>query len=196
MENDSDTPLGEKGLDFVLYLFWNFSSPDMTVDVAELGQLQIIPSCEMPDVGCVARSLQSYLTLCNPMDCSSPGSSVHGILQARILEWVAISSSRGSSQPKDWTCISCNAGWFLTAEPPGKPWCWFAFIILILISSPLLVSGLSVLFYFVSLDLALSEVRECCWINTLEKELDIGERSPDSQGQCPHSRPGFSEDIC
>ena len=46
------------------------------------------------------------LTLCNPTDCSPPGSSVHGILQARILEWVAISFSRESSQPKDRTCIS------------------------------------------------------------------------------------------
>ena len=46
-------------------------------------------------------------TLCDPMDCSPPGSSVHGIFQARVLEWIAISSSRGSSQPRDWTCISC-----------------------------------------------------------------------------------------
>ena len=45
--------------------------------------------------------------LCNPTDCSPPGSSVHGILQARILEWVAISSSRGSSQPRDQTRVSC-----------------------------------------------------------------------------------------
>ena len=46
-------------------------------------------------------------TLCDPMDCGPPGSSVHGILQARILEWVAISSSRGSSRPRFQTCISC-----------------------------------------------------------------------------------------
>ena len=46
---------------------------------------------------------QSSPTLCNPMDCSQPGSSVHGILQARVLEWVAIPFSRGSSQPRDWT---------------------------------------------------------------------------------------------
>ena len=46
-----------------------------------------------------ANSLQSCLTLCNPMDCSLPGSSLHGILQARILEWVAMSSSRESSDP-------------------------------------------------------------------------------------------------
>ena len=44
-----------------------------------------------------AKSLQSCLTLCNPMDCSPPGSSVHGILQARILEWVAMTLSKGSS---------------------------------------------------------------------------------------------------
>ena len=44
---------------------------------------------------------QSCLTLCNPMDCSPPGSSAHGILQARILEWVDIPFSRGPSQPRD-----------------------------------------------------------------------------------------------
>ena len=52
------------------------------------------------------KSLQSCLTLCNPMDCSPPGSSVHGILQARILEWVAMPSSRGSSQPRNRTLVS------------------------------------------------------------------------------------------
>ena len=51
--------------------------------------------------------LQSCLTLCDPMDCSLPDSSVHGILQARILEWVAMSSSRGYSWPRDRTLISC-----------------------------------------------------------------------------------------
>ena len=50
---------------------------------------------------------QSCLTLCGPMDCSLPGSSVHRIFQAKILEWVAISYSRGSSQPRDQTRISC-----------------------------------------------------------------------------------------
>ena len=49
-------------------------------------------------------------TLCNPMDCSLPGSSLHGILQARVLEWVAISFSRGSSQLRDWTQVSCIPG--------------------------------------------------------------------------------------
>ena len=50
---------------------------------------------------------ESCLTLCSPMDCSPPGSSVHGILQARILEWVANLFSRGSSQPRDQTWVSC-----------------------------------------------------------------------------------------
>ena len=59
---------------------------------------------------------KSCPTLCNPTDCSPPGSSVHRILQARILEWVAISFSRGSSRPRDWTCISCIAGGFFTSE--------------------------------------------------------------------------------
>ena len=51
---------------------------------------------------------------CDPMDCSLPGSSVHEILQARILEWVAIPFSRRSSQPRDWTQVYCIAGRFLT----------------------------------------------------------------------------------
>ena len=47
-------------------------------------------------------------TLCDTKDCGPPGSSVHGILQARILEWVAVSSSRGFSRPRDGTQVSCN----------------------------------------------------------------------------------------
>ena len=57
---------------------------------------------------------QSCLTICNPMNCSPPGSSVHGILQARILEWVAIPFSRGSSQTRDQTQVCCIAGRFFT----------------------------------------------------------------------------------
>ena len=54
------------------------------------------------------------------MNCYLPGSSVYGIFQARILEWVAISFSRDSSQPRDWTHVSCIAGWLITAESLGK----------------------------------------------------------------------------
>ena len=68
---------------------------------------------------------QSCPTLCDPMACSPPGSSVHGILQARIVEWVAISSARASSQPKDQTCISRIAGRFFTAQLPVKPYSCF-----------------------------------------------------------------------
>ena len=65
-----------------------------------------------------AKSLQLCPTLWDPMDCSLPGSS--GILQARILEWVARPSSRGSPRPRDQTWISCISGGFFTGEPPGK----------------------------------------------------------------------------
>ena len=57
---------------------------------------------------------QSCPTVCNPMDHSLPSSSVYGILQARIREWVAVPFSRGSSQPRDWSQISCIANGFFT----------------------------------------------------------------------------------
>ena len=62
-----------------------------------------------------------YSTVYNPMDYSPPGSSVHGIFQARILEWVTISFSRGSSRPRDRFSVSCT-GRFFTTEFLGKPW--------------------------------------------------------------------------
>ena len=61
---------------------------------------------------------QSCLSLCDPVECSPPGSSVHGILQARILEWVAIPFSRGSAQPRDQIWVSCTAVRFFTVELP------------------------------------------------------------------------------
>ena len=66
---------------------------------------------------------QLCLTLCGPMDCGPPGSSVHGIFQARILERASISYFRGSFQPRSQTsisCVSCKADYSLLA-PPGKP---------------------------------------------------------------------------
>ena len=70
-----------------------------------------------------AQSLQSCLNLCDPVDCSRPGSSVHGILQARVLEWVAMPFSRGLCWPEDRTCISCLLHWPVGSLPlvPGKP---------------------------------------------------------------------------
>ena len=92
---------------YLLNNFWVYGTLLLTMNTLVLVAIVLIaPSCP---------------TLCVPMDYSPPGSSVHGILQARILEWVAISCSRGSSQPRDQTCvccISCTAGGFFTAEPP------------------------------------------------------------------------------
>ena len=82
--------------------------------------------CKMVYNESVSRSVCP--TLCDPVDCRPPGSSVHGFLQARILEWVDIPFSRGSSQPRDWTQVSCIAGGFLTiratreAPPPKIIW--------------------------------------------------------------------------
>ena len=83
---------------------------------------------------CVCVYVHTYVRLCmlshlvmsnsvmsNPMDCSPPGSSVHGIFHARILEWVAVPFSRGSSQSRDRTHVSHIAGDSLPAEPQGKP---------------------------------------------------------------------------
>ena len=67
-----------------------------------------------------AKSFQSCLTLCNPMDCSPPGSSVHGILQARILEWAAMPSSRGLPDPGIEPESSALAGVFSTTNATGK----------------------------------------------------------------------------
>ena len=72
---------------------------------------------------CSVLVTQSCLTLCDPMDCSPPGSSVHGILQARILEWVSIHFSRGSSWPTDRTQVSCIAGRFFTVWATRKTSC-------------------------------------------------------------------------
>ena len=72
--------------------------------------------------------------LWNHMDYSPPGSSAPGIALTRTLEWVAMPSCRGSSRPKDWTehtSPATPAGWFSTAEPPGKPW-WGFYVIIFL----------------------------------------------------------------
>ena len=76
-------------------------------------------------------SLFSRVWLCDPMDCSPPGSSVHGVFQARILEWVAIPYSRESSQPRDQTCIF-PALWVdcLPLNHLGSPLCWYSLQVL------------------------------------------------------------------
>ena len=64
---------------------------------------------------------QWCMTICDAVDYSPTGCSVHGILQARILEWVVIPFFRGSSEPRDWTQVSCIKADSLSSEPPGKP---------------------------------------------------------------------------
>ena len=99
--------------------------------VRQLGSGRINEYKRTPTFGlfvAVVEMLGHVRIFCNPMDCSPPGSSVHGILQARILEWVAISFPRGSSPrgplPKDQTWSlesSALTGGFFATEPPGKP---------------------------------------------------------------------------
>ena len=96
---------------------WSFIY--FSADKAEILQIKEIKTVYF--VECVCAWLCP--TLCDPVDCRLPGSSVYGIFQARILEWVAISSSKGSSCPRYQThisCISCTAGRFLTSETSRK----------------------------------------------------------------------------
>ena len=108
---------------------WSFSTAQTpTVPKCFLCSILFVPRFRSPQQGIDSDSLgncypvcmcaQSCPTLCNPMECSPPVSSVHGISQGRILEWVAISFSRISSQPRDQTqAISCIAdGFFTTRE--------------------------------------------------------------------------------
>ena len=84
------------------------------------------PSCSLTCPGSESESVsRSVLSdSCDPMDCSWPGSSVHGILQARVLEWFALPSSRGSSQPRDQTQIpispALTSRFFTTSALPWK----------------------------------------------------------------------------
>ena len=106
---------------FTLLLRWLLCLPLPNRDEREMKSFSTKDS---PSPCMCAQLLQSCLTLCNLMDCSPPGSSVHGILQARILEWVAMPSSRGSSPTGDQTCISYSfytTGRFFTAELLRKP---------------------------------------------------------------------------
>ena len=92
--------LFQQDIIFKTYLVYGFLLKMSPLDPAHHPMLSLFP--------------QSCLTLCNPMDYSPSGSSIHGVLQARILEWVAITFSRGSSQPKDQTPVSCIASRFFT----------------------------------------------------------------------------------
>ena len=93
---------------------WNFDTcynmDDSWKHYARWNWLQMDKYCMTPLTWKWSEVAQSCLTLCDPLDCSLPGFSVHGIFQARVLEWVSVSFSRGSSPPRDWTWVSHIAG--------------------------------------------------------------------------------------
>ena len=104
----------DKGMYSQSYVFFQYSCMDVRAGPYRRLKVKVSQSC---------------LTLCNSMDCSLPGSSLDGILQAKILEWVAMPFSRGSSQTRDRTQVSCIAGRFFTIlatrEAPPKNWCFW-----------------------------------------------------------------------
>ena len=124
---------------FIFLLWWSVSSPAnkistlrtqkntmTTEDGVNINAYCSVRCCSPPNTSCVlAKSLQLCPTLCDPMDYSLPGSSVHGILQTRILEWVAMPSSRGSSRPMGLNpCLLSFLHWQAGSLPlalPGKP---------------------------------------------------------------------------
>ena len=120
---------------FIFLLWWSVSSPAnkistlrtqkntmTTEDGVNINAYCSVRCCSPPNTSCVhAKSLQLCPTLCDPMDYSLPGSSVHGILQTRILERVAMLFVRASSPPRDRTRVSCFLCWQMGSLPPGPP---------------------------------------------------------------------------
>ena len=105
---------------FITWCMWRRHTIQCTTHIAIQDgptECRVWYTLEVPSVllaGHSCSDTQSCLSLCDPMDYSPPGSFVHGILQARILERVAMPSSKGSSQPRDRTQVSCIAGRFFT----------------------------------------------------------------------------------
>ena len=86
------------------------SKNSVNVSVLVVTVVVLVAGIAVSEKGKVKVKSLSCPTLCHPMDCSLLGSSIHGIFQARVLEWVAMPSSRGSSRPRDWTQVSQAAG--------------------------------------------------------------------------------------
>ena len=99
---------------------WRCCEDKDTGDEGCDGRRKVVQNKEAPQDQSCGLVATLCPTLCDPMDYSPPGSSVLGIFQARVPEWVAISCSRGSSLPRDYSWVFCIAGEFLT-DPPGKP---------------------------------------------------------------------------
>ena len=98
-----------------------------------------------------AKSLQSCVTLCDPMDSSPPRSFVHGILRARILEWVVIPFSRGSSQPRDQTHISCLLHWQVGSSATWEAHCMPSSVLNVILLPQQLCEGDNVIIHFLQL---------------------------------------------
>ena len=106
------------GSPLLLSALWESLHPGGSAVHPSTFQPSTFQPCTRLSIFCCCLLIKSYLTLCDSMDCSLPGSSVHGIFQARILEWVAISFSRGTSRPRDRTPVSHIVG--RMSEPQGK----------------------------------------------------------------------------
>ena len=113
---------------------------------------------------CCCLVTQSCPTLCDSMDCSPSGSSVHGILQARVLEWVAMPSSRGSSQPRDRTWVFYIAGRFFTTELPGKPHTYILLLYKIDNHKDILYSAGNSTRYFIINSMRKESEKECIYM--------------------------------
>ena len=103
-------------------VFYGDSGRFFLLDILEFVLIRFFSWCysSLSSVCCCCLVTKSCLTCWDPVDSSLPGSSVHGISQARILGWVAISFSKGSSLPRDLIRVSCIGSRFFTTEPPGK----------------------------------------------------------------------------
>ena len=117
----SDTELTEKSID-VLYT-WSSVGPKLQRScnwICVIWESEPHPFVRWNELMCMhaCSGAQSCPTLCDHMDCSSPDFSVHGILQARILEWVGMPFSRESSWSRDWTCVSCISCIAVTGGSP------------------------------------------------------------------------------
>ena len=121
--------LGRLILPFFFFCYWDTGKEEILTRALQRNRTNSIYVCihthmyiyiHIHICGVDGLVTKSCLTLWDPVDCSPPGSSLHWIFQARILEWVAIPYSRGSSWPRDWTCVSCLAGGFFTTEPHEK----------------------------------------------------------------------------
>ena len=99
-------------------LLWALQKLKMMISALKVGQCfisyyYISKTQTVSGMQEVCLSLSRVRLFCDPTNCSLPGSCVHGISQPRILEWVATSSCRRSSWPRDWTCVSCIGRWIL-----------------------------------------------------------------------------------